>query len=113
MDFDIEDNMCNMEGYEDYENMEDYEDYENMEDLEEYDAKSIASTIDDFVERTPTNRIGIFREKIIEMQKSWIGTLFLLILIFSLALSLFYWDETKNIIYTYFGKINSTVGVFV
>lgn len=51
MDFDIEDNMCNMEGYEDYENMEDYEDYENMEDLEEYDAKSIASTIDDFVEK--------------------------------------------------------------
>jgi hypothetical protein len=90
---DFEDNMCNMSDYD--------EDY-NEEEYDENATKSIASTIDDFVERTPVNRIRAFREKIGEMRSSWIGTLFLLVVIFSLVLSLFYWDETKNAIYTYY-----------
>jgi hypothetical protein len=95
---DFEDIMCNMSDY--------------SEDLEEIATKSVASTIDDFVERTPVNRIRAFREKIREMRSSWIGTLFLLVIIISLALSLFYWTETKNAIYTHFAKINSVVEYF-
>lgn len=111
-----------------FEEMEDYQDYQdvmcNMADIdadeedaneEEFDenaTKSIASTIDDFVERTPVNRIRAFREKIMEMRNSWLGTIFLIIITLSLAISLFYWDETKQIIYTQYANIGSAIGFF-
>lgn len=93
---DFEDNMC------------------NMSDIDEanYDTKSVASTIDDFIERTPTNHIMGFREKIDEMRNSkWVQVV-LILFILSLAYSLFYWDDTKQILYSYFTGFQSTLKFF-
>jgi hypothetical protein len=106
------------EDCQEYDGYEDFNDTMcNMEDgsIDEYDleaTKSIASTIDDFIERTPVSRIDTFREKIREMQDSIIFRVILIVLCISLAISLFYWDETKQIIYTQYANIGSAIGFF-
>lgn len=96
---DFNDTMCNME-----------DDY--MDECDVDATKSIASTIDEFIERTPVSRIDTFREKISEMQESLLFRVFLIVLCISLAISLFYWDETKQIIYTQYANIGSAIGFF-
>lgn len=105
---------------EDFQTYEGYDDFNdtmcNMDDdIDEYDleaTKSIASTIDDFIERTPVSRIDTFREKICEMQDSLLFRVMLIVLCISLAISLFYWDETKQIIYTQYANMSSAIEFF-
>lgn len=93
---DFQDVMCNMS--------------DDMND--EYATKSVASTIDDFIERTPTNRITAFREKIDEMRNSKWSQILIILFIISLVYSLFHWDSTKQILSNYFQKIQSTMKFF-
>jgi len=87
----------------------------NMSDIEDdtnYDGNSVASTIDDFIERTPANRISTFREKIDEMRHSKWVPIFLILFVISLVYALFHWDDTKQILYSYFVRLQSVLQFF-